>query len=118
MLFALFAVFIAISLTLAFLGYYSGESAYSIIGWTFAFFLGMTILLPGNLQYKTSITETYSYTNATLTTTIKTDNYTNLDATSSKFFGLWLTMASVAGIVIGLTEVQSAFSGKKNWRSE
>lgn len=119
MLLALFITFLSLGLLLIFLGYYSKESVYSFMGWSFLFFLGASILLPGNLEYQTgtNTTTTYTYSNSTLSNTIITETrvQTNLTGTSSHFFGFWLTFLSVAGIAISLSEVQSAFSGKKNW---
>lgn len=120
MLFTLFIVFLVAGLLLIFLGYYSKESAYSLIGWGFLFFLATNVLLSGNLEYYTgaTINSTYAYNaNNTITSSsiITTNNYDNLTGANARFFGLWLLMSSIAGIAISLSELQSAFGGKKNW---
>jgi hypothetical protein len=134
MLLTLFIVFIGLSLLLVFLGYYSKESLFSIIGWSFIFFLSIGILIPGNLEYKTGTNEAYTYmcyecignsipgmatdnSTITLSSIIITDQLAKYDGTSSRFFGIWLMFTSIAGIAISLSEVQSAFSGKKDWKS-
>jgi hypothetical protein len=61
MLLALFLVILAISLGLIWFGEYTEEGVYSLGGLLFLFLLGLSILLPGNLQIPNGETVNYSY---------------------------------------------------------
>lgn len=128
----LFCILASLGVLFIFLGYYSQESAYSLIGFAFLFWLSAFILLPGNLEIKTGENTTYAYvcydcnngriyengTQITVSNKVIIDNYAPIDDTAAHFFGFWLLFVSIVGIAISLTEIKSAFSGKKNWRSE
>jgi hypothetical protein len=61
MLLALFLVILAISLALIWFGEYTEEGVYSLGGLLFLFLLGLSILLPGNLQIPNGEAVNYSY---------------------------------------------------------
>jgi hypothetical protein len=119
-----------ISLFLIGLGYSVNENAYSIIGFFFIFLLAITIIYPGNLEYKTGETMLYEYgdnftdyhwdqyqigdepqfnpsdKSAFLFYTLKEDVYTSFDSSSAHWFGIWLAVISGCGIGISVVEIK------------
>lgn len=131
MIVQIFLILLSISIFLICLGYYSKEIAYSIIGFFFIFLLSTSIIIPGNLQYKTGEEEIYIYGNnftdyhwdeyqpddypkfnpsddkAFLFHKNITSIYTNFDSSSSRWFGIWLAVISGLGIAISMVEIRS-----------
>jgi hypothetical protein len=111
-LLGLFVVLIGLGLFLVWLSYYSKEALYSLVGFTFIFILGLWTILPGNLQLQTgeNISTSYSYTNGTLTSAneVNVYNYTSVQDSTSRFFGIWLCVLSACGFAVTLFEIKGA----------
>ena len=111
----------ALGLLLVFLGYFSKERAYSLIGFSFLFVLGSWVILPGQLEIKTGETEAYTYlcysclgssvpglpgNETTISSIITTYNTTPWKDGNSKFFGIWQSVLAAVGFAISLIEVR------------
>jgi hypothetical protein len=108
MILALFLVILAISLLLMWFGEYTEEGIYSFGGLLFLFFIGITILLPANLQIPNGENVTISTNNTTgITTENHVPNYTDFSDTFSHSMGFWLSLIAVFGFSIKLTQIRS-----------
>lgn len=112
MILDLFIIFLVVSLFFVFLSYYIDNPVLSIIGFVFLFLLG-SVILQGNLQYKTGEVENtvYFYDNTSLNQTVLVKNYVYsyfddssqnyiLGINYSHFFGFWFSIIGVLGLVI------------------
>jgi len=138
MIVTIFVILLTISIFLIALGYAVGETAYSIIGFFFLFLLSVSIILPGNLEYKTGTEQIYEYGSnftdyhwdqympgdepsfnpsddvAFLFHVHETDIYTAFDNASSHWFGLWLSIISGLGIAVSLVDIKRLIGGGNN----
>jgi hypothetical protein len=113
MLLALFLVILSISFLLIALGEYTEEGVYSFGGLLFLFFIGITILLPGNLQIPNGENVTISTNNVTgITTEIHAPNQIDFSDALSHSMGFWLSLIAVFGFIIKLGQVKSGFKEK------
>jgi hypothetical protein len=103
---SLFAVLLALGIVLIILGYWTKEGAYSLLGFSFLFILGVWVLLPGNLEVNTGTNTTYTYLNSTLQSTAEVATTTRFNDNVSRFFGLWLTICGAVGIAITTAEIK------------
>jgi hypothetical protein len=90
----LFAVLVGVALAAIFLGYYTRELSYAMIGLAFLFLIGILTLTTG-VQFPVgqSVSASSDGTSATMTTT-----YDNLDSGTAHYFGYFLCIAGVAGV--------------------
>lgn len=122
---ALLGLFLALSLTLIFLGYYSKERSYSLVGFAFIFILGFWGVLLTGIQYQSGQTEVYNYICQSCTGTtfpspagnesqissiVTTYDFTTLNDNIIRFIGIWLTVIGGVGIAINIAEIKRGFA--------
>ena len=117
MILGLFIVFLCLAGLFVFLGEYSKESLYSLIGFFIIFILGLYVLVSGNLEYQTGYTSNthFEYVNQTggnpsqtafnvlhNQTEIETIDYSYFSDDTSHLFGFILTLLGGFGIALSL----------------
>lgn len=107
MLLSLLVVLLGIATALVFLGYYSKERAYSLVGFSFFFILGFWSIMAGGIDYASGELHNYTYTaNDTINTIEITDQYTNVTDNTTRFFGVWLALFGALGAAITTAEIR------------
>lgn len=109
MILELFVVLAALAFGCVWLGHFTNDRVYAVVGLTFLFLLGV-VILTNNLEYKTGETHLYNYTpgycygnctvQATLLSSSDTYTYDVLNGTSAHLFGLLLSLLSFGGVII------------------
>ena len=107
---ALLGLLLSIAISLIFLGYYSKERAYSLVGFSFLFIIGFWALMPAGIEYSTGATITYNYDNTTLTSTTITDTNTTINDNLIRFFGVWIAALGAIGVAINVAEIKRGFT--------
>lgn len=105
MILELFITLLGISCVGLFLGYYTNDPHYALVGLFFLFLLG-TILFTNNVEYESGsvVNTTYTYTGGTVDTTSTTITYQNtpFSGTNARLFGVFLAIAGGAGVALVL----------------
>lgn len=119
MIMQLFILLVVISLFLVFLGYYVDNPTLGIVGFFFLFLLG-NVVWQGNLQIGVGEVEdtVYFYDNSSVNQTIMTKTVVHeafndtagtyaLGISMHSFFGVWLSIIGVFGMIMTLVDVRS-----------
>ena len=106
---SLLSLLLTIAISLIFLGYYSKERAYSLVGFSFLFILGFWSIMAGGIDYNTGATISYSYDNSTLTSTTITETTQNINDNIIRFFGVWMSVLGVIGVSINVAETRGGY---------
>lgn len=107
-----------ISVILIFIGLYTGEGVYPVIGFVFIFFLSVFVFMPGDITVPSgsNITVSYSYVNGSVTSNsiVVSDTYTAFNDSTSKWFARWLAIISAIGLILSGMEGIKSIRGKKD----
>jgi hypothetical protein len=100
MILELFVLFTAIAFVMICLGLVKpDESAQALVGFLFLFLLAFTVILPGNLEYKTGEQTNYTYSDGNLTQQDLHYVYSSYNDSNTHAFGYWLSLVSVLGFI-------------------
>jgi len=106
MILELFAVLIGVALLAVFLGYYTGELAYAMVGLAFLFLIGILVLAQGiSYSVGSNINANIDGTEMSAVTV-----YGSMDSGTSHFFGYFLCVAGVAGLALLFVNYRRAHS--------
>jgi hypothetical protein len=101
----LFITLLGISCVGLFLGYYTNDPHYAIVGLFFLFVLG-GVLLTNNVEFESGsvITTNYTYVGGTVNASSTVITYQNspFAGANARIFGLFLSLAAGAGIALVL----------------
>lgn len=83
------------------LGFSIGELSFCLIGFAFLFVISTDVLLPNQLDVQTGEVKntSYTYTNATLTSTSETISQT-FSNPNTRWYGLWTMIISAVGMAV------------------
>jgi hypothetical protein len=111
MLLTLFIIILTIAVLLIAFGELTKEGVYSLGGLLFLFLLGITILLPGNLQIPNGDNVTITTNEITgVTTATVIPIQTDFSDTLSHSMGVWISLISIFGFAIKLGQIKAGFN--------
>lgn len=95
MILTMFAALIALAIVAFFLGYFTGDGHYVLVGLTFLFLIGV-LMFSGSVEYETGVTVTA--VNGTITSVDY--DFTPANDSTTRMTGVFLAAGSIAGFAL------------------